>query len=225
MTRHPLRFLALLESSALLFGFVMSLAAWWWTLRSEVALAALLGSLFSSGNLRLLIWNWSPMLDAAPPAQVAKETHSQSPPTQNADDSAHNVGASNQDTESSAQIVDASNQDTESSAQIVNASNQDVESSAQIVNASNQDAEPSAQIVGISNPQADNAVPQKVHSFAPVQRSLLLTGRFLFKHLFLLGGLILCLWGLKLHVAGFSLGLGNIVIAILFSPLLPQSTE
>lgn len=197
MTRHPLRFLALLESSALLFGFVMSLAAWWWTLRSEVALAALLGSLFSSGNLRLLIWNWSPMLDAAPPAQVAKETHSQSPPTQNADDSAHNVGASNQDTESSAQIV----------------------------NASNQDAEPSAQIVGISNPQADNAVPQKVHSFAPVQRSLLLTGRFLFKHLFLLGGLILCLWGLKLHVAGFSLGLGNIVIAILFSPLLPQSTE
>lgn len=197
MTHRPLRFLALLESCALLFGLVLSLAAWWWTLRSEVALAALLGSLFSSGNLRLLIWNWSPMLETDPPPQVAEETHSQPPPTQNIESSATSAKMPTQDIESSVQNIESSTQDTE----------------------------PSAKTVEEPAQEADGSVLPMMNSFSPVQRSLLLTGRFLFKHLFLLGGLILCLWGLKLHVAGFSLGLGNIVIAILFSPLLPQSTE
>lgn len=165
MTQTPLRFMVLVESSALVFGIILSFAAWWWTSRLEVALASLLGSLFSSGNLRLLIWNWSPMLDADQNTQAAE-----TPQPQNADTQAQISGIQAQDSEAPTQISESP-------------------------------------------------------SSAPLRRSLFLTARFMFKHLFLLGGLIFCLWGLQLHVAGFSLGLGNIVIAILLSPLLPQSTE
>jgi hypothetical protein len=179
MTPTPLRFIALLESSALVFGVVLSLAAWWWTSRLEVALASLLGSLFSSGNFRLLIWNWSPMLDAD-----QKESTAEAPQSQSSDTQAQSADTQAQNADTQAQSADTQTQDSE--------------------------------------PPTQNS--ESLDS-APLQRSLFLTARFLFKHLFLLGGLILCLWGLQLHVAGFSLGLGNIVIAILLSPLLPQSTE
>ncbi len=191
MTPTPLRFIALLESSALVFGVVLSLAAWWWTSRLEVALASLLGSLFSSGNFRLLIWNWSPMLDADQKESTAETSQSSDTQTQDADTQTQNADTQAQNADTQAQNADTQAQNADAQAQ---------------------DSEPSTQ----NSESLDSA---------PLQRSLFLTARFLFKHLFLLGGLILCLWGLQLHVAGFSLGLGNIVIAILLSPLLPQSTE
>ena len=49
--------------------------------------------------------------------------------------------------------------------------------------------------------------------------------RFIFKYFFLLVGLGLALGGLKLHVVGFMIGLGNVIIAVALAPTMVQTIQ
>ncbi|MCB9643676.1 MAG: hypothetical protein H6728_11440 [Myxococcales bacterium] len=179
MNSSPLLFLARLEVVAFVLGIIFSLTAWWWSGRSDFALAVWLGSLFSSGNLRLLVWSWSSIL-----------TNPSQPNTQTTSPQKVQEPAPTPPKEEGAQAEPNTQEATESL---------------------DEQTDPQEQ------PESSDTGPSWRHAF--------LASRFLFKQFFLLGGLAFCLWSLQLDVAGFSLGLGNIVIAIVLSPLLPQSTE
>lgn len=49
--------------------------------------------------------------------------------------------------------------------------------------------------------------------------------RFLIKYLFLLAGLALLIGGLKLHVIGFMVGMGNVLFAVALSPAMMLSSR
>lgn len=49
--------------------------------------------------------------------------------------------------------------------------------------------------------------------------------RFILKYFFLLVGLGLALGGLKLHVVGFMIGLGNVIIAVALAPTMTQTIQ
>lgn len=180
MTSSPLLFLARLEVVALVLGGVLALATWWWSGHSQIALAVWLGSLFSSGNLRLLIWSWSSILEN--PSQSNLQTQPE-PMAQKPDE----VLA--------------------------------LEEKSQVK------PDPEEELASPDEQDASQEQHETPAQSGPSWRQAFLATRFLFKHFFLLGGLGFCLWGLQLNVVGFSIGLGNIVIAIVLSPLLPQSTE
>lgn len=49
--------------------------------------------------------------------------------------------------------------------------------------------------------------------------------RFLIKYLFLLAGLGLLIGGLQLHVLGFMIGMGNVLVAVALSPVMMQTSR
>lgn len=127
--KRSLAVLHQIELTALALGVVLAVGAWFVQIPFKARIAVLVGALFSSVNLRLMIWSWSWVFRDPNPQQSAEERSKM------------------------------------------------------------------------------RAAP-----------------RFLLKYLFLLAGLALLVGGIKLHIVGFMVGLGNVLIAVALSPAMMPRT-